>query len=209
MLAAALAARPRCRRSAGRRLALGLGAFPRCLGCWVILDEPELHFGNDVLVPDLAGWRRSVADVPAEAYMTLAPDWICEVLSESTEALDRNKKLRIYARERVAHAWLVDPLRRTLEVLALESGTWTPLITHGGGGGFERSRSMQSSSSSPRSGFDGLFNRTQSSRPHPPRAAGRSCRGRSPRWCPRPFTYHSFVRFVPNSDTYQSRFASR
>jgi Uma2 family endonuclease len=97
-------------------------------GGWVILDEPELHFGNDVLVPDLAGWRRArMPRAPAEAYITLAPDWICEVLSTSTEALDRGKKVRIYAREGVAHAWLVDPLAHTLEVMSLETGRWTQL----------------------------------------------------------------------------------
>ena len=62
--------------------------------------------------------------MPAAAYLTLAPDWICEVLSTSTEALDRGKKLRIYAREGVAHAWLVDPLAHTLEVMSLEAGRW-------------------------------------------------------------------------------------
>jgi Uma2 family endonuclease len=104
-------------------------------GGWVILDEPELHFGNDVLVPDLAGWRRSrLPQVPTEPYMTMAPDWVCEVLSASTEALDRGKKLRIYARQDVGHAWLMDPLRRRLEVLSLEVGVWTPLRTYEGGG---------------------------------------------------------------------------
>jgi len=102
-------------------------------GGWVILDEPELHFGSDVLVPDLAGWRRErLPTLPADAYMTLAPDWICEVLSASTEALDRGKKLRIYAREGVAHCWLVDPVRQALEVLSLESGKWTLLDRHEG-----------------------------------------------------------------------------
>ena len=102
-------------------------------GGWVIIDEPELHFVNDVLVPDLAGWRRSrLPESPSVAFMTLAPDWICEVLSPSTEMLDRNKKLRVYARERVEHAWLLDPLRKSLEVFALRSGTWAPLATHEG-----------------------------------------------------------------------------
>jgi Uma2 family endonuclease len=97
-------------------------------GGWVILDEPELHFRNDVLVPDLAGWRRArMPRAPADAFITLAPDWICEVLSESTETLDRGKKLRIYAHEGVAHAWLVDPLAHTLEVLSLDAGRWTQL----------------------------------------------------------------------------------
>jgi Uma2 family endonuclease len=102
-------------------------------GGWVILYEPELHFRNDVLVPDIAGWRRGrMPTVPAEPFFTLAPDWICEVLSVSTEKLDRDTKLRVYARERVAHAWLVDPVRQTLEVLSLESGGWAPLERHEG-----------------------------------------------------------------------------
>jgi len=92
---------------------------------WVILIEPELHFGRDVLVPDIAGWRRArLPNVPADAYLTLAPDWICEVLSTSTETIDRGKKLRIYAHEGVAHAWLVDPRSHTLEVMSLDAGRW-------------------------------------------------------------------------------------
>jgi Uma2 family endonuclease len=102
-------------------------------GGWVILDEPELHFGNDVLVPDLAGWRRErLPTLPADAYLTLAPDWVCEILSPSTEALDRGKKLHRYAREGVAHAWLIEPLRQTLEVLWLVSGKWDRLALHEG-----------------------------------------------------------------------------
>jgi Uma2 family endonuclease len=102
-------------------------------GGWVILYEPELHFRDDVLVPDLAGWRRErLPTLPADAYLTLAPDWVCEVLSPSTETLDRGVKLRIYAREGVAHAWLVDPLRQMLEVLSLESGRWAPLDAYEG-----------------------------------------------------------------------------
>jgi len=102
-------------------------------GGWWILDEPELHLGRDVLVPDLGGWRRSrLPQLPETAYFPLAPDWVCEVLSPSTAQLDRAKKLAIYARERVAHAWLIDPLARTLEVLRLEHGRWVILGTHAG-----------------------------------------------------------------------------
>ena len=111
-----------------------IGGFHRSgPGGWVILCEPELHFGNDVLVPDLAGWRRErLPSVPPDAYVTLAPDWVCEALSASTEIIDRGKKLRIYARERVGHVWLVDTLRRTLEVLALDSGGWAAAARHEG-----------------------------------------------------------------------------
>ena len=58
------------------------------------------------------------------AAATLAPDWVCEVLSPSTEALDRAEKLPIYAREGVSHAWLLDPERCTLEVFRLEGARW-------------------------------------------------------------------------------------
>jgi Uma2 family endonuclease len=102
-------------------------------GGWVILFEPELHFDRNVLVPDLAGWRRTrLPRVPAAAYTTLEPDWVCEVLSPSTASLDRVKKLTIYAREQVGHEWLIDPAARTLEVLRLEGGRWTILATHAG-----------------------------------------------------------------------------
>jgi Uma2 family endonuclease len=90
-------------------------------GGWILLDEPELHLGDDVLVPDLAGWRRErMPELPNTSAFELAPDWVCEVLSPSTAALDRAEKLPIYAREGVRHAWLVDPAVKTLEVLRLE-----------------------------------------------------------------------------------------
>ncbi len=102
-------------------------------GGWRILFEPELHLGRDIVVPDLAGWRRErLPDLPEQAYFSVAPDWICEVVSPSTAALDRAKKLAVYARERVSHAWLADPLARTLEVLRLENGRWTIVSTSAG-----------------------------------------------------------------------------
>jgi len=100
-------------------------------GGWWILYEPELHLGEDVLVPDWAGWRKArMPRRPATAYFPLAPDWVCEVLSPSTVQIDRARKLGIYAREGVSHAWLVDPLARTLEVLRREDGRWTLVGTH-------------------------------------------------------------------------------
>ena len=103
-------------------------------GGWWILTEPELHLGADVLVPDLAGWRRSrMAELTDAAYATLAPDWVCEVLSPSTASFDRVRKLAVYAREAVAHVWFVDPALQTLEVLRLEDGRWVLLGTHADG----------------------------------------------------------------------------
>jgi len=102
-------------------------------GGWWIFVEPELHLRGDVLVPDLAGWRRTrLPAMPGEAFFTLAPDWVCETLSPSTERIDRGKKLAIYAREGVGHLWLVNPIAETLEAYRLEQGRWLLLVTHAG-----------------------------------------------------------------------------
>jgi hypothetical protein len=94
-------------------------------GGWLILFEPELHLAADVLVPDLAGWRRErLPLVGDESFVTLAPDWIGEVLSPSTAGLDRVRKLPLYAAAGVRHVWLVDPVSRTLEVIEQRDGRW-------------------------------------------------------------------------------------
>ena len=102
-------------------------------GGWWILYEPELHFGEDVLVPDLAGWRRGrMPAFPNVAAFEVAPDWVCEVISPSTARIDRGRKLDVYARENVPHLWFVDPLARTLEVFRLDAGRWVVLEVHAG-----------------------------------------------------------------------------
>jgi Uma2 family endonuclease len=102
-------------------------------GGWWLLDEPELHLVDDVLVPDLAGWRRERMPVfPSAPFFSLAPDWVCEVVSPSTGRIDRSRKMRIYAREGVQHLWFVDPLVRTLEIYRLEVGRWVVVRGHGG-----------------------------------------------------------------------------
>jgi len=101
-------------------------------GGWLLLFEPELHLGDEILVPDYAGWRRErLPLVDGEApYLTLAPDWLCEVLSPSTETMDRADKLPLYAAAGVGHVWLINPRQRTLEVLRLHDGKWLTLAVH-------------------------------------------------------------------------------
>lgn len=102
-------------------------------GGWWILDEPELHLAEDVVVPDIAGWRRERLPAPPhEGFLALPPDWICEVLSPSTSRFDRTKKLPVYARARIPHLWLLDPLNETLETYRLQGDYWVLLATHGG-----------------------------------------------------------------------------
>lgn len=94
-------------------------------GGWWILDEPELHLGGHILVPDLAGWRRDrLPRLPETAWFELAPDWVCEILSPGTARVDRAEKLPIYAALGVAHAWLVDPDLRLLEAYQNQDGRW-------------------------------------------------------------------------------------
>jgi Uma2 family endonuclease len=98
-------------------------------GGWWILDEPELHLGPHILVPDLAGWRRErMPSLPATAWFELAPDWACEILSPGTARKDRAKKMPCYAAEGVSHLWLVDPDARTLEVYQNTEGRWLLLV---------------------------------------------------------------------------------
>ena len=100
-------------------------------GGWWIFDEPELHLGSDVLVPDLAGWRRErMPQYPGDHVFALAPDWVCEVLSPSTARVDRGKKMRIYAEQQVEYLWIMDPLQRTLETYQLLNAQWTLLQTY-------------------------------------------------------------------------------
>jgi Uma2 family endonuclease len=102
-------------------------------GGWVILGDPELHFGPQVMVPDLAGWRRErMPRLPATAYFELPPDWLCEVLSPSTARIDRAKKMRHYAKAKVQHVWLLDPLATTLEVYRLDPSGWLLVDTYAG-----------------------------------------------------------------------------
>ena len=126
-------------RSAGRLGADLDGPFDRGRGGpggWVILPEPELRLGPlpDVVVPDLAGWRRErlPEGFITGAFAAVAPDWCCEVLSPSTEKVDRGRKLAIYYREGVGHVWLVSPVLRSVEVYRRADIGWLLLATFEG-----------------------------------------------------------------------------
>jgi Uma2 family endonuclease len=94
-------------------------------GGWWILVEPELHLGADILVPDLAGWRRARLPIlPDDPGIGVAPDWVCEILSPSTHRHDRFRKMPAYHAAGVAWAWLIDPALRTLEVYRNDPDGW-------------------------------------------------------------------------------------
>ena len=102
-------------------------------GGWLIVFEPELHLGDHVLVPDLAGWlRERMPRLPETAWFELRPDWVCEVLSPSTAILDRTRKQDIYRQHGVPWLWFVDPHSRIIEVLKLTGSDWLVAGTFGG-----------------------------------------------------------------------------
>ncbi len=94
-------------------------------GGWWILPEMDVRLGpNDIVRPDLAGWRREHLDIEWDRRpIDVRPDWICEVISPSNAGHDRVKKRRLYARYGVPFYWIVDPAERTLEALALQPRT--------------------------------------------------------------------------------------
>lgn len=120
---------------AAYRLGLTLGrSFEEGLGDpggWIIIAEPRIRFDAQTLVPDLAGWRKERYEAPRKGPFQVPPDWICEILSPSTGRDDRSRKLPIYARSGVQHAWLLDPLQRSLEVFRRQDGVWLLLGVYG------------------------------------------------------------------------------
>ena len=120
-------AMPHAKASAGLMRSIGppFESGNRGPGGWWIVFEPELHLGKDIVVPDLAGWRRERMPVfPTSAFCTLAPDWVCEVLSPSTRALDLGGKQAVYSREGVGYLWFVDPNEKSLAAFELRGSEW-------------------------------------------------------------------------------------
>lgn len=126
--------RPHCRHglAASALGAISTNAFQFGVGGpggWVFVDEPELHLGPHIVVPDIAGWRRErMTETSEKAFFEIAPDWICEVLSDRTEKYDKGDKRRIYAHFGVLNLWHLDPRARILEVYRLQDESW--LLTH-------------------------------------------------------------------------------
>ena len=107
-------------------------------GGWEIITEPELHFGRNVTVPEIAGWRIERFDQDASPHpldpvkITLVPDWVCEILSPSTEGYDRDEKQDIYGGAGVNYLWVVAPVAQALETYELVAGEWVHRQTYSG-----------------------------------------------------------------------------
>ncbi len=99
-------------------------------GRWFLLPRPDLRIGDELRSPDLAAWRVERFVAPeGRGPFTVAPDWVCEVLSPSTARFDRVEKMPLYAQHGIGHLWLVDPETQTLEVYRREGALWLALGT--------------------------------------------------------------------------------
>ncbi len=125
--------RPATRHNAAATNLIGelVGPFQRGRGGpggWFFLFENEVKFGDDLLVPDIAAWRTErLTALPETNWISIRPDFVCEVLSASTERRDRNAKRRIYSDAGVPYFWLIDPRRQTLEAFEWAGGEWQTL----------------------------------------------------------------------------------
>ena len=98
-------------------------------GSWIIV-ELKLHFDGHIVAPDLAGRRRRpIPKYRDTAYFTLAPDWVCEVLSTTTREHDRQRKRPVDAAATDHHLWLIDPAHQTLEAFELRDGECVLIAT--------------------------------------------------------------------------------
>lgn len=102
-------------------------------GGWWIFVEVDVALGpDDIVRPDLSGWRRDRLPQPGRVRpIDVAPDWVCEIVSPSTAARDRVVKRQLYARARIPYYWIIDPDARAVEALALQDDYWKELGVYG------------------------------------------------------------------------------
>ncbi len=88
---------------------------------WYIQPEVEIRFVNDEkAIPDISGWRdERITGHRNDNPIRIVPDWVCEILSDSTRRKDLGPKRAMYARHGVRHLWIVDPDARQLDVFEL------------------------------------------------------------------------------------------
>lgn len=130
--------RPRPEHGRVQHLLGGAVGFPFDLGRggpggWWLINEPDISFGpQDIVNPDVAGWRRErVPEFHRERPIAIRPDWACELLSPSTARRDRHEKSNLYLHYDVSWYWLVDTDARLLQAFEAHEGRWVLLGTWG------------------------------------------------------------------------------
>jgi Uma2 family endonuclease len=90
------------------------GRYP---GGWWFFTELVVALGNEIVRPDVCGYRREkMPEPPRTPIVEPAPHWVCEILSPRQGVRDRIEKMRIYFAAGVPHYWVMNSQERMLEV---------------------------------------------------------------------------------------------
>jgi Uma2 family endonuclease len=100
--------------------------YAREHGGFAVVSPIDIVFSDyDVLQPDVIYFSPDRAHlVDVNRVIRHAPDLCVEVLSPSTAATDRGKKMQMFARYGVPEYWIVDPAAESLEVYELGAGAY-------------------------------------------------------------------------------------
>ena len=98
--------------------------FAKASGGLALASPIDIAFTeHDVLQPDVVLFRRERrSQIDMMEVIRIAPDLAVEIVSRSTEARDRGRKMQMFAGFGVGEYWVVDPVRNVLEIYQLQRG---------------------------------------------------------------------------------------
>jgi hypothetical protein len=99
-------------------------------GGWWILGQVELDLdGDEVVRPDLAGWRRErVPERPRGSPLQSRPDWLCHVLERSSACDSAAHNMDLVQRSGIPFYWVVDVERGVLTAHRLVGRSYALVI---------------------------------------------------------------------------------
>ena len=102
-----------------KRVVIALDAFAAPRGSGLVIPSPvDVRLAeSEVYHPDVVFVSAERRAIVGEASIEGAPDLVVEVLSVSSAYNDLRRKRDVYERGGVREYWIVDPMRRTVEVL--------------------------------------------------------------------------------------------
>ena len=117
------------------RLGDALDEYRRNAGGLVFLAPLDVVFSeSNTAQPDVLFFARDRAHlIDLRKAIRVPPDLAIEVLSPGTEAVDRGRKMRMFARFGVREFWLVDPDAKRIEIYRLTEGGYGPALEAGEG----------------------------------------------------------------------------
>ena len=109
-----------------REISRLVDAYAQRMGGETLFSPIDIVFSEyDVIQPDVLYFRPECRDlIRQDEAIRSGPDLAVEVLSRSTADTDRGRKMQMLARYGVPEYWIVDPMRRMVEIYALGEGAY-------------------------------------------------------------------------------------